>query len=1552
MRKLKDDKKIKWTESYTDKSEYLKKMYNEIVGPNSYWRFEGEQIDGTGEWYVVVSPAGVYGEHERKWFAGIRKLPNKWPAGGKKFDSLVDAFTYARDTWGVPKPKNVPRYSGQDLVGIGRKIDDWKAENEEEEKIKKEDSSKPQMSKSAMAAATQHKGGVTWHISDFTPLRDIYTSDNETEHKIDQVYSKLLTDGVAAALRMGLITGNQNDSYSVYDFPNLPSADRLVAIESERSIGSLLDESEKVSSSVRDITMPPETVIQEPSDFFKGRTLQKGRRMHNNCKFLYGFANYVKNSQPVTAAEAYPGKTVMVTWFPTSGNEAIQLNQNPMVSLFRIGGNGIVHRNIEALPVGGRGLYKVNVPIPQNTEPGYYAVAWDYDFHGREERHVQQLEIKESEKTVGSVMPFGEYDSYESSKFLNDSDYRLVSAALIAYMERKRKLRILESRPEIHDVGQDANTRQSIESRSRFEQALHTVFLKNEREKAEYVVRNHGSFHDSIGSPMPSGETRSQRSARADWVSQVLAAVPDSDFPIVDFLEYSRTESKPRLIRVAPYRPKRNFQVGYELNEDVFSSPVYQQVISELQSDGIQVDVESLEAQIVEVLGIGKRHDSRPDKKRFDADLVRIVRAIPGIDDRSVEILSSTISRLCHGHVMSKSLGSDELIRVRTSSGKKMLLECAGNFYAGTFNVGSDAKKSFLSTLFRQLAGAEDAILLSSDLEAPKVAIAAYLQDNALLPDVLNALRGDDSVPDALTPKQFSDLCRRIVGEEGVNVRSMYPGDIFDIFSNSAPNRVTRDAVEEVLPDRALNIVDPHYDESGRISTIKLYELLADYGRGSNISEWISAAIEEDGGHGSLSMFDQLGVSVKVGTGVDLSGVPITHMSLDTPGEFKILTNLIGNVWNLKESAPSLYKRFLVYNMYPDTLPQASRVRAAEALDDDNFDEFESIVFEYLTSPDGRTETNAGIGSIGIVDRNVPLAYSRRPDVGNTDTFKDIQTRVSDEYFRTIASFRANVDSETEMNLCSKMLYRVNAEAVHGEPISVSPDMLQVTADQSFSGVDLYDESGNRKPVVLVENVGSETGQNVPFDNMVLDIGESKVVSFLGKTNWAKDFKKKFKPYSQGKDLGNQSYSFLKDSMTTYKDKDDSSSSEVPLLKSAFFPATTLEEFLGDVAVGSYGIQSIPCSVGINGPKLNISEDALSESARNKSTRDLANDYLRSRASSLPNNISQILTRSVESSDNVSAGVKSILSMAVDRAKQGLQPVMWWRGQAANDEIDGIDMSLYLDINKGANYFSGSYEYSAQAVPQMAYSAFMAASEKVMSEVVSIISSGESSERNLIVSALNRVNPQIGGTIVDSVSSVETYIGDIANSDEEVAENVDDEMSDVAENATEQVMDTVIPNDTGESTNDNTEAYEDAIDDDFEDELASSLENDITVDEFEPFDEDEFEPFDEDEFELPDEGFDFGEESPGATSSDPHREMFEQEGVSSTESVGFGSFNEEQSEEEIGRTSGSSCTMRKALDSMAQSSLRLAKGGKMGKSVEINRIIKRYLGGVNPMPGA
>ena len=120
---------IKWKEVYTDKTSFLKEQFNSVVGPGSYFRFEGEDLDDGDEYYCILGPAKIK-KPRAKFFAGVRKLPATYSAGGKYFDSMDTAAKYARDTWGVPTPSSLKPYTSAHLYGISKKVDDWKSKRE------------------------------------------------------------------------------------------------------------------------------------------------------------------------------------------------------------------------------------------------------------------------------------------------------------------------------------------------------------------------------------------------------------------------------------------------------------------------------------------------------------------------------------------------------------------------------------------------------------------------------------------------------------------------------------------------------------------------------------------------------------------------------------------------------------------------------------------------------------------------------------------------------------------------------------------------------------------------------------------------------------------------------------------------------------------------------------------------------------------------------------------------------------------------------------------------------------------------------------------------------------------------------------------------------------------------------------------------------------------------------------------------------------------------------------------------------------------------------
>ena len=156
------EKNITWKEAYTDKTEFLKEQFEDTVGPGSYFRFEGESPDGD-EYYCIIGPAGIH-RPKAKFFAGVRKLPATFSAGGKYFDSLDTAARYARETWGIDTPKDLKPYTQKQLFGIAKKVKKWKEERREENDSEKEDKDE----KSAFSFPVNDLSRFSFTINDLT----------------------------------------------------------------------------------------------------------------------------------------------------------------------------------------------------------------------------------------------------------------------------------------------------------------------------------------------------------------------------------------------------------------------------------------------------------------------------------------------------------------------------------------------------------------------------------------------------------------------------------------------------------------------------------------------------------------------------------------------------------------------------------------------------------------------------------------------------------------------------------------------------------------------------------------------------------------------------------------------------------------------------------------------------------------------------------------------------------------------------------------------------------------------------------------------------------------------------------------------------------------------------------------------------------------------------------------------------------------------------------------------------------------------------------------
>ena len=126
------ERPVVWKEAYTKRALFLKKQFHEVLGPGSYFRFEGHDTESDDEYFVVVGPAGIHSP-KREFFAGVRKLPADYAAGGLYFHDIKEAMNYASATWGIVQPKEMRYYDSDDLKDLSKKIDDWKEEHKDDE---------------------------------------------------------------------------------------------------------------------------------------------------------------------------------------------------------------------------------------------------------------------------------------------------------------------------------------------------------------------------------------------------------------------------------------------------------------------------------------------------------------------------------------------------------------------------------------------------------------------------------------------------------------------------------------------------------------------------------------------------------------------------------------------------------------------------------------------------------------------------------------------------------------------------------------------------------------------------------------------------------------------------------------------------------------------------------------------------------------------------------------------------------------------------------------------------------------------------------------------------------------------------------------------------------------------------------------------------------------------------------------------------------------------------------------------------------------------------
>lgn len=121
-RKRIKDRGIKWEESYHEKSKWLKKKFDKIIGEGSYKRWEGHDYTTNSNYFVVVGPS-LTEDGKKRFFAGVKKLPDDphakvYAPSGEYFTTINAAFSHASNKWGVPFPQGHPNYTINELATI------------------------------------------------------------------------------------------------------------------------------------------------------------------------------------------------------------------------------------------------------------------------------------------------------------------------------------------------------------------------------------------------------------------------------------------------------------------------------------------------------------------------------------------------------------------------------------------------------------------------------------------------------------------------------------------------------------------------------------------------------------------------------------------------------------------------------------------------------------------------------------------------------------------------------------------------------------------------------------------------------------------------------------------------------------------------------------------------------------------------------------------------------------------------------------------------------------------------------------------------------------------------------------------------------------------------------------------------------------------------------------------------------------------------------------------------------------------------------------------
>ena len=662
LKKLKDDKKIKWREAYTDKSLFLKDQFEYVIGPKSYYRFEGKQTDGSGEWYVVIGPSGAR-DVEPKWFCGIRKLPDSWPAGGKKFDNIVDAFNYAFDTWGVPKPGTLPRYTASDLRRIGSKIEEFKKMREEQgekpvEKGKFSTFNMYWMTKDAMSAGNVFRASLIWHGGEF---EDVFKVDDKS-NRLDpnECFQNLLkAAGFANAqeaeaelerLRDAAFKEHGNDPVTSME-PKRITQERqaadpvaLTPVKWDSAENNWVDVAQRELDFEGSSAVGPRPAVPRLEEL--GIKVGRFERRFPNLGgaspivVMRGIASELQNLRnPVSTALSVPGQQDI---------ESGQSQDNPKT-------NAVVEFIFEGVP-----SVKAAVSADEGQPFSVFSVVGDL--------------VGARDNTVAAWAD----DMYEGMA----SQRRLRLAALLAVAGRQKRRENLPISDELLD--QQPEHMQELLRRSSFEEGIAGSVFELRRLRNQF-----GTTHIHL----------------AEELKKEGGKI---NIPAHTFVEYSPRDDSKRLLYLSLYSSHKNFGQDYCITEDRLVGEVFQNVFVNMEVHRGSRNSRQLAARKAEAV---RRylHDAQftvERRKKQDSDVSSAmgnnmtirqinevlagVRGLSGVDAND-ELINS-LRRIFKGGVVTLSLeggpdGGPISVPVRTGSEKSLLYDALGGFWSGSIRV-------------------------------------------------------------------------------------------------------------------------------------------------------------------------------------------------------------------------------------------------------------------------------------------------------------------------------------------------------------------------------------------------------------------------------------------------------------------------------------------------------------------------------------------------------------------------------------------------------------------------------------------------------------------------------------------------------------------------------------------------------------------------------------------------------------------------------------------------------------------------------------------------